>query len=160
MSNVESIKKALEGVTSAFNRVLAEAPADAYQFSIGFDCQGQAIRIDLADMRAITELLTALEALQRENGELRKAAEARQSELCQMLTRTEENVVSQIRRAVLAENEEKRLREALEEIRDEDSYEKRESFDDSGKHITRTVYGDFGEIARTALASAGEHHAE
>ncbi|MGO4316661.1 hypothetical protein [Agrobacterium sp. MCAB5] len=58
-----------------------------------------------------------------------------------------------------AENE--RLREALEEIRDEDSYEKLESFDGSGKHITRTVYGEFGEIANTALASTGgEHNAE
>lgn len=72
---VEAIKKALEGVTSAFNRVLAEAPADADHFSIGFDCQGKAIRIDLADMRTITELLTTLEALQLENAELRKALE-------------------------------------------------------------------------------------
>jgi hypothetical protein len=59
------------------------------------------------------------------------------------------------------QRENERLREALEEIRDDDSYEKRESFDDSGKHITRTVYGELGEIARTALASTGgEHHAE
>lgn len=167
MSNVEAIKKALEEVgplkveftpdCDDFNSIIAPINADydgTYFTVIGCGEKQDKLGTFMASaVNAVPEILTTLEALQRENEELRKAAKARQSELCQMLTRTEENVVSQIRRAVLAENEEKRLREALTGLVE----------DLEARSVNGTVNCSHGVYctARQALASAGEeHHAD
>lgn len=105
MTALEEIKKALEGVSSAFNRVLAEAPAESDHYSIGFDCQSKAIRINLQDMRTIAELLSTIESLQRENDALKNLIDG---DNCA----DPDKIDALFRRAEAAEAEVKRLTES------------------------------------------------
>ena len=48
------------------------------------------------------------------------------------------------------------LTEALEEILSIDSYESRETFDGSNKHVVITKFGEFGQIAHAALTPTSD----
>lgn len=49
-----------------------------------------------------------------------------------------------------------RLEAALEEILSIDSYESRETFDGSNKHVVITKFGELGQIAHAALTPSAD----
>ncbi len=169
MTALEEIKKALEGVSSAFNRVLAEAPAESDHYSIGFDCQSKSIRINLQDMRTIAELLSTIESLQLDGASLSTAEPLGQDE--NPMRFFAENVdkwgaLEWFNRMVAALQEsDKAVGEYwLLKQAGEDTTFAEIGMEFSKNIITSSAYRlarDFKDQVRTALASTGgEHNAE
>ena len=168
MIALEEIKKALEGVTTypgpwEVGELISgkRGRSDAFELQNATDIFGYiycghapsdevrpvADFIAAANPVAISELLSTLESLQRENEELRKKADARENELVVMLNSADESRVGQIRRAIIAESEAKVLRDIIR--------------DNWGGRSWKPVSDATATLIRTVLASTGgEHHAE
>ncbi len=144
---MEEIKKALEGVReSSWQNDGHEVRRDGFYIATA-SRKGVARFIAAANPAAISELISTLESLQRENEGLREKADAREDELVAMLNSADESRVGQIRRAIIAESEAKVLRDIIR--------------DNWGGRSWKPVSDAKATIILQALASTGgEHHAE
>lgn len=176
MSNVEAIKKALEGVT--VQEWSFDGPDDNIIIWCGDDtrvcfmtsdgpAKEHAKFITACNPAEISELITTLEALQRENAALRRSHDELQEE-------ANELVVAQY--TISARDAEiSRLQAEIDrkftmpgdhrywEGRYRDEAAENERLRDLVNRASRYVESDLHEWhddARQALASAGEHHAE
>lgn len=168
MTALEEIKKALEGDMNTGLTAI-----DRLRFIVGGVPDFDPITVEDADW-----IISALESLQRENEELRKKADARETELVAMLNSADESRVAQIRRAEAAEAEVKRLRDLLRFSHDAlweinpSNYDHDDvcKLNDASVEVILAIAPELGEThgkskewwdERQNLASTGgEHHAE